>query len=77
MDLQYYVRKRLYVVLNWDLFCKHTSHTQTKKYLGSMKKREWYYTKNYKHAKDHYKFVTQSHQTIAQEVASGATKKVV
>ncbi len=42
-----------------------------------MEKREWYYTKNYEYAKNHYKFVSQSHQTIAQEVASGATKKVV
>ncbi len=42
-----------------------------------MKKGEWYYINNYKHAKNHYKFVSQSHQTIAQEVASGATKNVV
>jgi len=63
--------------LNWDSFCKHIGHKKTKKYLSSMKKKEWYYTKNHKHAKNHYKFVNQSHRTIAQEVASGATSKVL
>ncbi len=47
--------------LNWDSFCKHISHKKTKKNLGSMKKGEWYQTKNYKYAKNHYKFVSQSH----------------
>jgi hypothetical protein len=26
-------------VLNWDSFCKHTSHKKTKKDLGSIKKK--------------------------------------
>jgi hypothetical protein len=32
---------------NWDSFCKHIGHKKKKKDLGSIKKGEWYYTKNY------------------------------
>jgi hypothetical protein len=54
------------------LLCKHASRKKAKKSIGTnVKKGDWYYSKDFKHAKNHKLLVSHSHEFVATQVTNG------
>jgi hypothetical protein len=52
-------RKDKILVVKWDTLCKHASWHKVKNNIGiNVKKGEWYYSKDYKHTKNHTLFAS-------------------
>jgi hypothetical protein len=64
--------KNKILVTKWNSFCKHASHQKVVKNMGfDVKKRDWFYSKVCKHAKNWKTHVFCSQKTIDAQLAHG------
>ncbi len=57
-------------------FCKHVRRKKVEKNIGTnVRKRDWYYSKVSKHAKNKKLLAFCSHESIAAQVANGVVRK--
>jgi hypothetical protein len=56
----------------WDSFRKHAGCKKAKKNTRiDVKKGDWYYSKDSKHAKNHTLLVSHSHEFVATQITNG------
>jgi hypothetical protein len=56
----------------WDSLCKHAVHKNAKKTIRTdVKKADWYYSKDSKHAKNHKLLISHIHEFVATQVTNG------
>jgi hypothetical protein len=60
----------------WDSLCMHVGRRKTKKNIGTnVKKGDWYYSKYYKHAKNHKLLASHIHGNVATQPINGMAKE--
>jgi hypothetical protein len=71
-------RKDKLLLPKWDFLCKHVGRKKAKKNIRTnVKKGDWYYSKDYKHAKNHKLLVSYNHEFVATQVTNGEVGKKV